>query len=60
MKTALISFRNTDLGYDSAAEQALVWAFNAGGIHIDDITGPKQRICFFAVSWPGWVGTPGK
>ncbi len=38
MKTALISFRNTDLGYDSAAEQALVWAFNAGGIHIDDIT----------------------
>ena len=38
MKTALISFRDIRLNYDSEAEESLVWAFNAGGIHIDDIT----------------------
>ncbi len=38
MKTALISFRDIHLNYSPKAEESLVWAFNAGGIHVDDIT----------------------
>ena len=38
MKTALISFRDTDREYERKAEESLVWAFNAGGIRVDDIS----------------------
>ncbi|PWM74566.1 MAG: hypothetical protein DBX59_03295 [Bacillota bacterium] len=38
MKTALISFRDIQLNYSAGAEESLVWAFNAGGIRVDDIT----------------------
>lgn len=38
MKTALISFRDTEQNYERTAEESLVWAFNAGGIRVDDIS----------------------
>ena len=38
MKTALISFRDTDREYERKAKESLVWAFNAGGIRVDDIS----------------------